>query len=204
MPRITLKQIKRELAKATSLTEKRSYLESLLKIVKSKKLLAKIKELLEELNVHLGHSEKLGEIAEITTGQKPVVLEQKLAELPELAEKTEVPKAEYKIELEQKLAPLQAAPKQEYAKQEYVKQPQISYERAKEMINTLKNYFTKVLGLDLGMLEKSDIVKNEVEEHIKNFFNLGETWEDRARIKSYVDFLVKEEEKYKKRSIDRG
>jgi len=58
MPRLSLKQIKEELEKKTTLDEKKNYLLEILKKIKSPKLKAKVEELLKETEKHLAHEEK--------------------------------------------------------------------------------------------------------------------------------------------------
>lgn len=214
MAKITLKQIKAELERFTSLSEKKAYLENLLKIVKSEKLLTKIKKLAEELEKHIEHGKDLEKKAAKLGDRETTTLEQKISQTsrPELsfsvsapapiaAGGTEAATPSYVPKyLQQKARP--SALEQKAGSAQPIVLPRepgefvrVSYNTAKEVINDLRTYFTRVLGLDMSIVPKSDVIRNEIEEHVKKVFNLGEGYEDIKRAKDYINWLLGKEEK---------
>ena len=78
MVRLSLKQIKAELEKKTTLDEKKKYLSEILKRIKGAKLRAKVEGLLKETEKHIGHEEKFAKdklekkiTAEIPAAEEP-------------------------------------------------------------------------------------------------------------------------------------
>ncbi|MEM4714274.1 MAG: hypothetical protein QXQ79_01895, partial [Candidatus Nanoarchaeia archaeon] len=140
--RVTLNKIKKDLERIQTLTEKRKYLEELLSVVKSKNLLAKIKELLDKINKHIAEEVKYVEPENLEIKlAKPKFeisaneVERALEEIKYIGQKKEA-----KLETEIKKVQITPMPpaEEKYSKFE------TTYQTAKEAISSLKTYLTRI------------------------------------------------------------
>lgn len=208
MTHLSIKQIKLDVEKLATLDEKKKFLEDVLKKIRGQKLKTAVEKLLAEIQKQLQQEEKLAPAEKLeqklatTSGAEEfsgfAAAEAVSAEPPKYIPRRQESRLERDVGFAMPLRPSVNGEKK-YARPE-ISVP-ITYHEARETIQSLRTYFTQILGVNLQMIDRDPQFKAEIEGHLNKVFSLGESSQDLNRRDSYIGWLKSTGEGVKKYKV---